>query len=186
MTTDTLVLLAALALVLVLLVIVLLRRPRVDLPPEWLARLQALEHTAQATQLAVAKNDGAMDGMGQQLRGFTQTTQTTLEGLRGAVDERLAQAVAESRNGRSELLAAFTGFEGRLEQRFTAFDSALTQRQAAQDAALAQRFDALQLAVASRLEESSKALLAIWRKGRPMRRLRARSCRTRSPASAPS
>ena len=41
-----------------------------------------------------------MDGMGQQLRGFTQTTQTTLEGLRGAVDERLAQAVAESRNGR--------------------------------------------------------------------------------------
>ncbi len=160
MTTDTLVLLAAVALVLVLLVLILLRRPRVDLPPEWLARLQALEHTAQATQLAVAKNDGAMDGMGQQLRGFTQTTQTTLEGLRGAVDERLAQAVAESRNGRSELLSAFTGFEGRLEQRFTAFDSALTQRQAAQDAALAQRFDALQLAVASRLEESSKALLA--------------------------
>ncbi len=106
-----------------------------------------------------------MDGMGQQLRGFTQTTQTTLEGLRGAVDERLAQAVAESRNGRSELLAAFTGFEGRLEQRFTAFDAALTQRQAAQDAALAQRFDALQLAVASRLEESSKALLAYLAQG---------------------
>ncbi|BEP96853.1 DNA recombination protein RmuC [Acidovorax sp. sif1233] len=149
MTTDTLILLAALALVLVLLVLLMLRRPRVDLPPEWLARLQALEHTAQATQIAVAKNDGALDGMGQQLRGFTHTTQATLETLRHAVDERLAQAVAESRNGRAELLAAFGVFEGRLEQ-----------RQAAQDAALAQRFDALQNAVAGRLEESSKALLA--------------------------
>ncbi len=146
MTTDTLVLLAALALVLILLVLLLLRRPPVDLPPQWLARLQALEHIAQATQIAVAKNDGAMDGMGQQLRGFTQTTQTTLEGLRHAVDERLAQAVTESRNGRAELLAAFGVFEGRLEQRLTAFDTAITQRQAAQDTALAQRFEALQAA----------------------------------------
>ena len=160
MTTDTLVLLAALALALVLLVVLLLRRPRVDLPPEWLARLQSLERTTQATQIAVAKNDGALDGMGQQLRGFTQTTQSTLETLRHAVDERLAQAVAESRNGRAELLAAFGVFEGRLDQRLAAFDAALTQRQAAQDAALAQRFDALQNAVAGRLEESSKALLA--------------------------
>lgn len=124
MTTDTLVLLAAVALALVLLVLLLLRRPRVDLPPEWLARLQVLERTAQATQLAVAKNDGALDGMGQQLRAFTQTTQTTLEGLRHAVDERLTQAVAESRNGRAELLAAFGVFEARLEQRLAALDAA--------------------------------------------------------------
>jgi DNA recombination protein RmuC len=67
---------------------------------------------AQATQLAVAKNDGAMDALAHQLSGFTQTTQTTLETLRHAVDERLAQAVTESRNSRSELLAAFTVFEG--------------------------------------------------------------------------
>ncbi|WP_029414270.1 DNA recombination protein RmuC [Acidovorax radicis] len=149
MTTDTLVLLAVLALVLILLVLLLVRRPRVDLPPEWLARLQTLERTAQATQLAVAKNDGALDALAQQLSGFTQTTQHTLETLRHAVDERLAQAVTESRNGRAELLAAFGVFEGRLEQRQTALD-----------ASLAQRFDALQQAVAGRLEESSKALLA--------------------------
>jgi len=160
LTTETLVLLAFLAVILILVALLVLRRPRVDLPPEWLARLQVLEHTAQSTQLAVAKNDGALDGMGQQLRGFTQTTQTTLESLRHAVDVRLAQAVAESRNGRAELLAAFGVFEGKLEQRLTAFDTALAQRQAAQDAALAQRFDALQQAVAGRLEESSKALLA--------------------------
>ncbi|AYM96086.1 DNA recombination protein RmuC [Acidovorax sp. 1608163] len=124
MTTDTLVLLAALALVFIALALLALRRPRVDLPPEWLARLQTLERTTQATQLAVAKNDGALDGMGQQLRGFTQTTQTTLEGLRHAVDERLTQAVAESRNGRAELLAAFGVFEARLEQRLMALDAA--------------------------------------------------------------
>ncbi|WP_087745340.1 MULTISPECIES: DNA recombination protein RmuC [unclassified Acidovorax] len=124
MTTDTLVLLAALALVLLLLVLLLVRRPRVDLPPEWLARLQVLEGTAQATQLAVAKNDGAMDALAQQLSGFTQATQTTLETLRHAVDERLTQTVAESRNGRAELLAAFGVFEARLEQRLTALDAA--------------------------------------------------------------
>ena len=149
MTADTLVLLAALALVVVLLVLLLVRRPRVDLPPEWLARLQTLERTSQATQLAVAKNDGAMDALAKQLGGFTQTTQHTLETLRHAVDERLAQAVTESRNGRAELLGAFGVFESRLEQRQTALD-----------ASLAQRFDGLQHAVAGRLEESSKALLA--------------------------
>ena len=157
LTADTLVLLAALALVLLLLVLLLVRRPRVDLPPEWLARLQALEQTGQATQLAVAKNDGAMDALAHQLSGFTQTTQTTLETLRHAVDERLAQAVTESRNSRAELLAAFGVFEGRLEQRLSVFDAALTQRQTALDASLAQRFDGLQQAVAGRLEESSKA-----------------------------
>lgn len=110
-------LLAALAIVAVLLVIVLLRRPRVDLPPEWLTRLQALENTAQATQLAVARNDGAMESLAQQISGFTQATQRQLETLRGAVDERLAQAVGESRTGRTELLAAFGAFEAKLEQR---------------------------------------------------------------------
>ena len=117
MTTDTLVLLAALAFVAALVAIVLLRRPRVDLPPEWLARLQALEATAQATQLAVARNDGAMESLAQQMTGFTQATQHQLEALRSAVDERLGQAVGESRTGRAELLAAFGAFEAKLEQR---------------------------------------------------------------------
>jgi len=130
LTFDTFVLLAALALVVALLLLVLLRRPRVDLPAEWLARLQALEATAQATRLAVARNDGAMEAMAQQLSGFTQATQRQLEALRTAVDERLAQAVGESRTGRAELLTAFGAFEAKLEQR-------LAQGQA--DAALARK-----------------------------------------------
>jgi len=117
MTFEMILALALLLLIAALVCAVLLRRPRVDLPPEWLERLQALERGVQATQLSVAKNDGALDAMGQQLRGFTQLTQGTLESLRGAVDERLAQAVAESRTGRAELLAAFGAFEAKLEQR---------------------------------------------------------------------
>ena len=130
MTLDSLVLLAVLATVVVLLVLLLVRRPRVELPAEWLARLHALESTAQATQLAVAKGDGQMEALAQQIGGFTHATQHQLETLRSVVDERLAQAVAESRNGRAELLAAFGGFESRLEQR-------LAQGQA--DAAQARR-----------------------------------------------
>ena len=149
MTIDTWLLAALLVLVLALLALVLWRRPLMDLPPQWDARLRHLESSAQATQLAVAKNDGALDGMGQQLRSFTQTTQTTLETLRHAVDERLAQAVVESRTGRSELLAAFSAFEAKLEQRLTALDASLVQR-----------LDSLQRVVAGRLDESSKALLA--------------------------
>ncbi|NMM76313.1 recombinase RmuC [Rhodococcus sp. SRB_17] len=116
MTTDTLVLAALLLLVVVLLALLLWRRPRVELPPEWGARLQALEATAQSTQLAVAKNDGALDGMGQQLRGSTQAMQGTLDSLRHAVDERLAQAVAESRTGRAELSDTLAGFRTELMQ----------------------------------------------------------------------
>lgn len=125
MSTDLLWLLAALALFFLLWL--LLRRPRVEPPAQWLERLEAIEARAQAVQLALAKNDGAMDALARQL-----------DALRQAVDERLAQAVGESRHGRSELLAAFDQFEARL----------------------AQRFDGLQQAVAGRLEESSKALLA--------------------------
>lgn len=114
MATDTLILLAALALVALLLVLLLVRRPRVELPPEWLERLAALERTAQATQLAVARNDGAMDALAQQISGFTQATQHTLEALRHSVDERLAQGQADSTAARKELSDTLTGFRTEL------------------------------------------------------------------------
>jgi len=103
------------ALVLVIQIIALLRRPRIDLPADWLMRLDALEQSARATLQAVAKNEGSLDGVSQQMHGFTQATAASLESVRRATDEKLTQAVAESRLGRSELLAAFQGFEGRLE-----------------------------------------------------------------------
>ncbi|MCZ2104646.1 MAG: DNA recombination protein RmuC [Comamonadaceae bacterium] len=109
MPTQWIVALALLVLIALLLVVLLLRRPRVRLPGEWLARLQALEGATQATQMAVARNDGALSGMGQQLRDFTELTQ-------GVLDERLAQAREEARASRAELQAAFGGLQARLEQ----------------------------------------------------------------------
>lgn len=145
---------APLWLAVVLLVVMLLRRARVELPPEWAARLQTLEQHAQATREATARLGGGLDAMGQRLQGFTQTAFAQSEGLRQAVDERLALAVAESRNGRAELLAAFAAFEGKLEQRLAHFDAALAQRLSAQEAALAQRLAAMDAALAQALAAS--------------------------------
>lgn len=116
MTTDTWVTLAAagFGVVLFLLLVLLLRRPRVQLPPEWLERLQALETAGRATQLAVAKNDGGLVAMGQQLRGFTHSSQVAQDALRQAVDERLAQAVGESRAARGELSTTLGAFRNDL------------------------------------------------------------------------
>src|SRR6218665_3776129 len=88
----------------------------------------ALDGRALATHLAVVENDGTIDALARQLDGLTQATQQTLEGLRQVVDERLAQAVAESRSGRTELLAAFGTFEASLGQRQMALGATLEQR----------------------------------------------------------
>ena len=101
--------LGLLVLVVLLLLVLLLRRPRVALPSEWPERLQALEAATQTTQLAVARNDGALASMGEQLRAFTQVTREVL-------DERLAQAAGDARASRSELQSAFGALQTRLEQ----------------------------------------------------------------------
>ncbi|SDL92708.1 DNA recombination protein RmuC [Oryzisolibacter propanilivorax] len=106
---DMFAVLALLVLIVLLLGALLLRAPRLQLPDAWLQQLKSVEAAVQATQLAVARNDGALAAMDQQLRGFTQTTQALL-------DERLAQAAAESRSSRGELQTAFAALQSRLEQ----------------------------------------------------------------------
>jgi len=158
LSTETLVLLAVLVLALVLLVLLLVRRPRVELPPEWLERLAALERTAQATQLAVARNDGAMDALAQQISGFTQATQHTQESLRQAVDERLAQAVAESRQGRAELLAAFGQFEAKLSDTLAGLVRGSQQNADHLRTTLNERLAAIQADNAAKLEDMRRTV----------------------------
>ena len=124
MSFEWIVALVLLALALLLLIALLVRRPRVSLPPEWPERLQALEAAVQSTQLAVARNDGALAGMGEQLRAFTQTTQ-------GMLDERLAQAREDARASRGELQAAFGHLQIHLEQLLTHARGEQTQALAA-------------------------------------------------------
>ena len=116
MTIDAIVVAGLLVLVLVLQILLWWRRPRVDLPPEWRERLQAMAATAQSTQLAVAKNDGALVGMGQQLRNLSD-----------AVEERLGQAVAESRTSRTDAQATLSVLELKLERRLLGLEGATRQ-----------------------------------------------------------
>ncbi len=121
--------LAALALLVVLQILALLRRADANGPQAFESlqlQLQTLERSLQAAQLAIAKNDGVLEGMGQQLRGLIQTQQQGADALRQAVDERLTQTMAESRAGRSELVDAFNGFEARLAQRLQVQEQSLS------------------------------------------------------------
>ncbi|MDA8453158.1 DNA recombination protein RmuC [Acidovorax sp. GBBC 3334] len=176
MSFEMLAVFAMLALIAVLLAVLLLRSPRPELPPEWAMRLQRLEQVAQATQLAVAKNDGALDGMAQQLRGFTHATQSHFEAQRGAVDERLAQAVHDARAGRAELREGFDAFEAKLAQRLAqaqadaavarrelnealgAFRAELAQTSETLRGTLHERLSAIQADNAARLEEMRRTV----------------------------
>ena len=144
---SLLILSAGVMLVIVLQLITLLRKPKVELPAELLRRLDAAEQSSRATLQAIAKNEGALDGVAQQLRGFTQSTGASLESMRHAVDEKLAQTVAESRQGRAEILTAFQGFEGKLQLRLVGMD-----------VSLGNRFEALQTSTTVSLETSRQAI----------------------------
>ena len=151
---------AGLALVCLLLLLVLVfRRPRVQLPPEWVERLQALEAASRATHLAVAKNDGALDSMGQQLRGFTHSSHSGQEALRKAVDERLAHAVQDSRAARGELSATLAVFRTDLVATTSALVAESVKSREAQHASSVQaqariqeRFEALTQATRNTLD----------------------------------
>ena len=114
--TDTylLILLIGTVLVVVLQVILLLRKTRVDLPAELMLRLDAVEQTSRATLQAAAKNEGALDGVAQQIRGFSQSTGSGLETVRHSIDGKLAHAQAEAGAARNELNGSLTAFRAEL------------------------------------------------------------------------
>ncbi|QIL69272.1 DNA recombination protein RmuC [Diaphorobacter sp. HDW4B] len=162
MTVETIAIFVLLILVIVLLVVVLVRRPRVEITPELQQRLQALEAMSQATQLAVAKNDGAMNGMALHLRAFSETSQDALDGVRDSVEERLALAVNEARISRSELQVSLGSFENKLDQRLALLDSAFAQRfetlSGGMRSTLNERLGAMQTDNSAKLEEMRRTV----------------------------
>ena len=114
--TDTylLILLVCTVLAVALQIVLLLRKTKVDLPTELLLRLDAVEQTSRATLQAAAKNEGALDGVAQQIRGFAQTTGSGLETVRHSIDGKLAQAQVEAGAARNELNGALTAFRAEL------------------------------------------------------------------------
>jgi DNA recombination protein RmuC len=119
----------ALGIVLVLLLLVLLlRKPTFEMPADVNARLGLLEQASQVLVQAVSRNEGGMQRIEQQLRGFTDATTAAMAASKSVLDEQLARTVGEARNGRSELNQAFQAFEARLGQQVAALTSSIGER----------------------------------------------------------
>ncbi len=146
-TLTALAVLLVLVLIAVVQLALLLRRPRVEFPPDWATRLQRIERAGEISLQTAARGEGALAGMDRQLQHVTQSTTQSLETVRQKVDEKLSQAVTESRTGRSELLTAFGAFEAKLSQRLSA-----------QEAQLAQTLTAVRTDLAAALATMSGAL----------------------------
>lgn len=111
-----------------LLLALLLRKPRFDTPEDLNVRLGLLEQASQGLVQAVSRNEGGMQRIEQQLRGFTEATAAALAASRTALDEQLERTVGEARNGRAELNQAFQAFEGRLGQQVASLSVSVGQR----------------------------------------------------------
>jgi DNA recombination protein RmuC len=112
----------------VLLLISFLRKPKFETPADVNARLGLLEQASQGLLQAVSRNEGGMQRIEEQLRGFTQVTTAAMATSKIALDEQLERTVGEARNGRSELNQAFQAFEGRLGQQVVALSNNVGDR----------------------------------------------------------
>ena len=129
MTETAFYILVALSIVsLVLLLALLLRKPKFETPADLNARLGLLEQSSQSLVQAVSRNEGGMQRIEQQLRGFTETTAGAMAASKKAMDEQLERTVAEARNGRAELNQAFQAFETRFGQQIGALSSSVGER----------------------------------------------------------
>ncbi|MBU65305.1 MAG: DNA recombination protein RmuC [Cupriavidus sp.] len=129
MTETAFYVLVALSIVsMVLLLALLLRKPKFETPADLTARLGLLEQSSQSLVQAVSRNEGGMQRIEQQLRGFTEATAGAMAASKKAMDEQLERTVAEARSGRAELNQAFQAFETRLGQQIGALSSSVGER----------------------------------------------------------
>ncbi|WP_028731310.1 DNA recombination protein RmuC [Pandoraea sp. E26] len=129
MTETAFYVLVALSIVsLVLLLALLLRKPKFETPADLNARLGLLEQSSQSLVQAVSRNEGGMQRIEQQLRGFTEATAGAMAAFKTAMDEQLERTVAEARNGRAELNQGFQAFETRLGQQIGTLSSSVGER----------------------------------------------------------
>lgn len=111
-----------------LLFVQLLRKPTFEMPSDVIARLGLLEQASHGLVQVVSRNEGGMQRIEEQLRGFTQATTAAMAASKSALDGQLERTVGEARNGRSELNQAFQAFEGRLGQQVAMLSSSVGER----------------------------------------------------------
>jgi DNA recombination protein RmuC len=111
--------------VLLLQVLLLVKSRDSSVPVGVMVQLDKLDHSSHELHLALNKLEGGLGTVTTQVQGIAQTTAGSLEPLREALDHKLSHVIAESRAGRGEIVAAFQGFEGKMEQRLATFDTSL-------------------------------------------------------------
>ncbi|MEW6370124.1 MAG: DNA recombination protein RmuC [Pseudomonadota bacterium] len=128
--THFFILLTLSILLALLLLALLLRKSKFETPADLNARLSLLEQASQGLVQAVSRNEGGMQRIEQQLRGFTDATAVAMAASKSTLDEQLERTVGEARNGRAELNQAFQAFEGRLGQQVAALSTSIGERMA--------------------------------------------------------
>lgn len=114
--------LVLLGVVLLLQIVLLVRGARAVTPVGVLMQLDQLDRATRELQVSINKVEGGLGAVTTHVQGVAQATAGGLDVVRGALDEKLSQVVAESRTGRGELVAAFQSFEGKLDQRLATLD----------------------------------------------------------------
>jgi len=104
------------------------------------ARLEGIGADLARMDGSLKMMSGAQEG---RIQGLEQAVTKALEGVRAAVDDKLAQTLAEARNGRSELAQSFAAFEQKIETRFGAVQVTLTGRSEALERRLIESLEAL-------------------------------------------
>ena len=163
MTNTLLTLLAAgVALLLILQLVLLLRRPRLDLPAELAVRLQTLEQSALSSLQAVARLEGALEGMGQQVQGLTATTHQTLDSLKADINAQLgvmSMALKDQLAGNGQQIRnQFSSLQETVAQQLGALVAGTQQNADQLRTVLNERLAAIQADNTSKLEEMRRTV----------------------------
>ena len=131
-------------------------RPRAGGDAALAPQLLALQQAAQHTQLALARNDGAMEYMAQQLLGLShqlsQHQQAASDSLRKLVDGRMAQSLAEARASRQELQQHFQQLQEAMAQQLHRLQQGTLHNAEQLRTTLNERLSAIQTDNADKLE----------------------------------
>jgi DNA recombination protein RmuC len=147
-------------LTLVLLIVVLMS---LRLPERRQAeRLDTLSARLEGINADLARMDGSLKMMsGAQegrIQGLEQAVIKALDGVRAAVDDKLAQTLAEARSGRAELAQSFVAFEQKIEARFQAVQATMTGRSEALERRLIESLAAMDQSAQKNAEQMRSTL----------------------------
>jgi len=127
-----------------------------------LERLEHLERAQQLAQMAVAKSEGALTGLGQQVQGLVhslgQNQTTAADSLRQLVDVHMQRQLQEARHSRQELQQHFTQLQQALGQQLQRLNQDSHQSAEQLRGTLNERLATIQADNAAKLEEMRRTV----------------------------